>query len=683
MLKIETSKGVLDLGGELSLQVEEKSPVMNERGSQSLPATVPSTARNMLLTGFAHRLDGVEVPLAGDKSCMVSDGVYHRRGIINLVSASRPGGITFNVGFDNSEAYEAWKKRKLNELSAPVVQGENGTVAELVSMMQAAYTSGDGGDYAVFPVAVAREEITVNDTDTTYWGLLNRVNGNGVLVSGARTEQQPVDGTLTNVTLPAGYGVTPFLYVWRVLELVFAALGYEIESNPFKGPAAGDLSKVVVLNNVADAICTGRLYYSDLLPDCEVQSLLQSLRVRFGLVYLLNQDTRRVRLELVRDIIAKAPDVDMTQWQAEWPLVTYDARRQLKLSAKTSLHDAAPSTERLEDYTKGLSFDYLYTVEAWTSEPPIGADLIREQVTGKLYKWDGTNNAYTDNVSGFFSWDPQTEGVEVEELSSEDECVPMLKVENVYLPGYITGAVHHHSYIRGHKSEKEKGETPLAFVISYGNRGRITPPIDATGERLSLLFQWEDGLYARFWSGYDDLLRRAFNKVEVTMNMSAVNLLGLDLLQPVKYQGQALLIDGFDYMLPARQSIKVTMTLRTLKKRGDIVAGQIAPSVGPTVDSWRWVFMRSDLDEQVENKRQELIRTYGSGTLVEVLNGDAHEDDPYFDVPPTGPGSVTRDYIAEAHFVVRQTVEQGWAQDVDVWENIQYQVTYIALHVIV
>ena len=93
--------------------------------------------------------------------------------------------------------------------------------------------------------------------------------------------------------------------------------------------------------------------------------------------------------------------------------------------------------------------------------------------------------------------------------------------------------------------------------------------------------------------------------------------------------------------------------------------------------------MRSDLDEQVENKRQELIRTYGSGTLVEVLNGDAHEDDPYFDIPPTGPGSVTRDYIAQAHFVVRQTVEQGWAQDVDVWENIQYQVTYRALHVIV
>mgnify|MGYP006916032249 CR=1 FL=1 len=681
MLKIETSKGVLDLGGELSLQVEEKSPVMNERGSQSLPATVPSTARNMLIMGFPHRLDGVEVPLAGDKSCTVSDGVYHRRGVMNLVSASRREGITFNVGFDNSEAYEAWKKRKLNELSLPV-RGD-GDVEDLAGLLQGAYDNGGGDDLAVFPIAVAREEISSDNVNTVYWGLLNRVDSNGKLVWRARTQEQPVDGTVMNVSLPSGYGVTAFLYVWRVLELAFADLGYEIESNPFKGADAGDLAQLVVLNNVADAICTGYLNYSDLMPDCEVQAFLQALKVRFGLVYLLNQDTHRVRLELVRDIIVKEPDLDITQWQAERPMVAYETRKQLKLTAKTSLFNAAPSTERLEDYTKGLSFDYLYTVEAWTSEPPIGSDLIREQETGKLYKWDSSNNAYTDNVSGFFDWDPQTEGVEVEELSSEDECVPMLKVENVYLPGYITGAVHHHSYIRGHKTEKETGETPMAFVISYGKRGRITPPLNATGERLSLLFQWEDGLYERFWSGYDDLLRRAFNKVEATMSLSAVNLLGLDLLQPVKYQGQALLIDGFDYMLPIRQNIKVTMILRTLKKRGDIAAGQIAPSVGPTIESWRWVFMRSDLDEQVENKRQELIRTYGSGTLVEVLNGDAHEDDPYFDIPPTGPGSVTRDYIAQAHFVVRQTVEQGWAQDVDVWENIQYQVTYRALHVIV
>ena len=682
MLKIETSKGVLDLGGELTLQVEEKSPVMNERGSQSLPATVPATARNLLITGFPHRLDGVEAPLGDDKSCTVSDGVYHRRGILNLVSASRRDGVTLNVGFDNSEAYEAWKKRKLNELALPMVG--DGTVSYLKGLLQAAYSNGGGDDFAVFPVAVEREEVTTNNTKTTYWGLLNRVE-NGVLVSDARTQQQPVDGTMMNVSLPDGYGVTGFLYVWRVLELAFGDLGYEIEVNPFKGAAAGDLSQVVVLNNVADAICTGWLKYSDLLPDCEVQAFLQALKVRFGLVYLLNQDTRRVRLELVRDIIAKSPTLDITPWQAEWPLVSYESRKQLKLSAKTSLPDAAPVNERLEDFAKGLSLDDLTTVEQRLPGDPLSSPLLLERMTGKLYKLDNVNTkpnqntyVYTDSVSGWFNLDPQTEGVDVEELSSEDECIPMLLIDNTYYPSYITGAVHRHSYIKGRESEKEENETPLAFVISYGQRGRITPPGDAQGERLSLLFQWNDGLYARFWSGYDDMLRRSFNKVEVTTRMNAAQLLGLDLLEPVKYQGQALLIDGFDYMLPMGRSVEVAMTLRTMRPVGNTAAGQIVPDVGPSTQTWKWVFYRSNLDEQVERAHQRMIQTYGSADLLEIMGDDAWESDIELMDPPTGPSSVWRDYEAQCVFGVYETDEDGRDIYVSLYVDVQYTVGLVA-----
>lgn len=675
MLKIETSKGVLDLGGELSLQVEEKSPVMNERGSQSLPATVPATAHNMLITGFPHRIDGVESPMGDDKSCVVSDGVYHRRGVLNLVSASRREGITFNVGFDNSEAYEAWKKRKLNELALPMVG--DGTVSYLKGLLQAAYSNGGGEDFAVFPVAVEREEVTTGNTKTTYWGLLNRVE-NGALAF--PTEQdQPVDGTMTHVSLPDGYGVTGFLYVWRVLELAFGDLGYEIESNPFKGAAAGDLSQVVVLNNVADAICTGWLKYSDLLPDCEVQAFLQALKVRFGLVYLLNQDTRRVRLELVRDIITKSPGLDLTPWQAEWPLVSYESRKQLKLSAKTSLPDAAPVNERLEDYTKGMKIAEMTVVDERAPGDGISSSLQLERWTGKVYKWDSENQAYTDSVSGWFNWDPQTEGVETEELSSEDECVPMLRIDGAYYPGYITGAVHRHTYIKGRESEKEENETPLAFVISYGQRGRITPPGDAQGERLSLLFQWNDGLYARFWSGYDDMLRRSFNKVEVTTRINAAQLLGVDLLEPVKYQGQALLIDGFDYMLPTDHGVEVAMTLRTMRGVGEVASGQSVPIIGPTTQLWNWVLWRSDLDQQVARDYQRVKELYPTANEPTVTGNEAWRTDEYFLVRPTGPEQVQRTY--EAHLAYENCLEydeQGRPNYFTLYTDVQYTVIIVA-----
>lgn len=675
MLKIETSKGVLDLGGELTLQVEEKSPVMNERGSQSLPATVPATARNMLIMGFPHRLDGVEAPMGDDKSCTVSDGVYHRRGVMNLVSASRREGITFNVGFDNSEAYEAWKKRKLNELALPMVG--DGTVSYLKGLLQAAYSNGGGDDFAVFPVAVEREEVTTGNTKTTYWGLLNRVE-NGVLAFPTK-QDQPVDGTMTHVSLPDGYGVTGFLYVWRVLELAFGDLGYEIEVNPFKGAAAGDLSQVVVLNNVADAICTGWLKYSDLLPDCEVQAFLQALKVRFGLVYLLNQDTRQVRLELVRDIITKSPGLDITLWQAEWPMVSYEARKQLKLSAKTSLPDAAPVNERLEDYTKGMKIAEMTVVDERAPGDGISSSLQLERWTGKVYKWDSENKAYTDSVSGWFNWDPQTEGVETEELSSEDECVPMVRIDNAYYPGYITGAVHRHSYIKGRESEKEENETPLAFVVSYGQRGRITPPGDAQGERLSLLFQWNDGLYARFWSGYDDMLRRSFNKVEVTTRMNAAQLLGVDLLEPVKYQGQALLIDGFDYMLPMGHNVEVAMTLRTMRGVGDVASGQSVPIIGPTTQLWNWVLWYSDLDQQVARDYQRVKELYPTANEPTVTGRDAWRTDEYFLVRPTGPEQVQRTY--EAHLAYENCLEydeQGRPNYFTLYTDVQFTVIIVA-----
>ena len=671
MLKIETERGVLDLGGELSLQVEEKSPVMNDRGSQSLPVTVPATPRNLLITGFPHRLDVAGEPLAGDKGCLVSDGVYHRRGILNLVSASRRDGVTFNVGFDNSQAYEAWKKRKLNELTAPVVG--DGAVATLVSMLQDAYDNGGGEDFAVFPIVVEREEITVNNQKTVYWGMLNRVD-NGALVSRARQQDQPVDGTMTSVNLPNGYGVTGFLYVWRVLELAFGDLGYEIESNPFKGAAAGDLAKVVVLNNVADAICTGYLNYADLLPDCEVQAFLQSLKVRFGLVYLLNQDTKRVRLELVRDIIAKSPSLDLKAMLADWPSVSYEACKQLKLTAKTSLYNAAPTNERLEDYTRGFSLDsqHLTVVDERSPGDGISTPLLLERMTGKVYKWDDANTAYTDSVSGFFDWDPQTEGLETEDLSSEDECVPMVKVDNSYYPGYITGAVHRHTYIKGRESEKEENETPLALIISYGQSGRITPPSSATGEPLSLLFQWSDGLYARFWSGYDDLLRRAFNKVEVEARMTPVQMGALQLLDPVSLEGQALLIDGFDYNLPLSQLSQVRLTLRTLRGIGTSIA--VIPSIGPSEKSWHWVVWRtSNLDMAIARALSELREEHPEAAIDHVENDGAWLDDGFLSVPPTGYDQVRRTYEAIVYFGI---IEDNWPVTTQV--TVQYTVIFAA-----
>ena len=79
MLKIKTNKGYLDLGGDFTVQIDEKSPVMNDRGSQTVPVTVPVTANNAGITGFAHRLDMGVKPMNEDQTCTVLDGVRSMR----------------------------------------------------------------------------------------------------------------------------------------------------------------------------------------------------------------------------------------------------------------------------------------------------------------------------------------------------------------------------------------------------------------------------------------------------------------------------------------------------------------------------------------------------------------------------------------------------------------------------
>lgn len=89
MLKIKTNKGYLDLGGDFTVQIDEKSPVMNDRGSQTVPVTVPCTGNNAKITGFAHRLDMGIKPMNEDQACTVLDGAYKRTGKINIVSAGK------------------------------------------------------------------------------------------------------------------------------------------------------------------------------------------------------------------------------------------------------------------------------------------------------------------------------------------------------------------------------------------------------------------------------------------------------------------------------------------------------------------------------------------------------------------------------------------------------------------
>lgn len=695
----------------LSVEVEDTNPVFNDKGSQSVPATVPATNHNNRVLRFPARVDSGMAPNNPGPVAVVSDGAYMRRGLVNVTSAGPAAGITFNIGFDNSAAYCSWKEKKLHELDTlPVIDGlslgiyDNDGAGSLLEYMHRLYTSAVPHDdtLAVFPVAIAREAITENDQEKVYWEMLNVPEAGGSSMRQPTKINRIIDGTVTELTVPYGYCVTPFVRVWALLDYIFNDLGAPLESNPFRTDP--ELAGLVVLNNTADAVCAGRLRYSELVPDCTVAEFMNALWVRFGLTFNVEYDRGITRLYFLKDILAAGSGIEMLNFTTAPETINYEAAGYVKLSAKTSLEYAAPAVDRFEDFTKGLDihgvrlgshvsqwtntgtqshpvWDGDVRDDYWDREEPDDRDLepwdpdwvdqewpepdpepdwddrddyddrdydrdyysvraraaaadardeaesylAREFITGTWYKLDAANNTVKASSSGFFNWDPATPGLEPLDLSSDDECVPVMRVNtrglgvgntfNDFCPLYLTGARHYHSYIVGSDAAESTGDTtPLAFVIAYtaGGRtfGRINPESetgeaitmdDGTRPALSLLFQFRDGLFAKYWAAYDEILRHSCRSVEVPLRMDKITYYNIDKMLPVSFRGVRCLIDTAKFTLPAAGALSIDMKLRALATQGsyDIMAEQNVPDFAVAARRLTWVLKSESYSESM------------------------------------------------------------------------------------
>lgn len=628
MIEIKTGGEALDLPSSFSIEIEDSSPIFNDRGSQSVPATVPTTGRNIRLLEAPHRIDSGRDPNLPGRVAEVIDGAYIRRGKMNVTEACRNDGITFNIGFDNSTAYAEWAKKKLTELEKlpvydpdPHEDDQNLKVGRLLSDLYGWYQTGEAKKcpFAVFPIAVSKEEVGSDKTKQTVWEMFNLPKREGGFQA-PPTVTRVIDNTVTEVTVPAGYAVTPFLRVWRVLELVFDNLGLTMAYNPFKADV--ELARLVVLNNAADASCLGVIKYADVMPDCTVEEFLNALWVRFGLVYNIDYSTEMVSLSLLKDILEQHGSVDITEFTAGVEKITYEARQYIRLSAATSIEGAAPSHDRFEDFTKGLDTSDIklgsniadsYNEESGEAVTAGSSFLARELVTGTWFRLDASNNKVRATSSSFFNWDPKPDGHTALDLSSVDECVPVGSASCMratswafsdMCPLYLVGARHYHSYIVGNDEEKEGDETPLAFMLAYtvdgktigrlnaeGYDGKGLKPDDGSTPTLSLLFQFHDGLFAKFWRRYDEILRHGNRSVEVS---AAINKLWLNrYLNPLsvcRLKNIRCLIDTATYSLPAGKNVEVALRLRTIQTQGsyNIDAEQNIPNFSAGSRHLQW-----------------------------------------------------------------------------------------------
>jgi hypothetical protein len=247
--------------------------------------------------------------------------------------------------------------------------------------------------------------------------------------------------------------------------------------------------------------------------------------------------------------------------------------------------------------------------------------LAFEVRTCRWYKIDYSNQKIKSSSTSFFNWDPQSTGLEEVELSSEDEWVVIEKVSlpwasfNDFAPLYLAGSRHYHTYIKGTDDEDDDGdETPLAFMFAFtgcndkrsGTIGRISPEYaqgknvtfaDGSEHTLSLLFQFKNGLFANFWTEYDEILRHSPRTVEAPMRIDKAELLKLEMFTPIKLKGVRCLIDKLNYNLPAGRYVETTATLRPIMPLGtyDIEAEQGIADFSAAARRLYWAYVSDNL----------------------------------------------------------------------------------------
>ena len=578
-LRISNSSGTFDLSKEFNVEIEDSSPIYNERGSQSIAATIPGTKRNLQLNRHINRMDTDSAPIA-DERVVIADGVYHRTGKMNTVKASKTEGITFNVGFGESELYSILNDVPMQSLTLPIYKPAGG-LADIFAYINDIYLRKKTDEpFAVFPISVSCN-LKDNNITEEYHEYINGCKDYAALVWGARTEKFIINGDIVDVSLPEGYGVSPFLKVSYILEAIFSNYGYTVVENPFS--SHHQLKYLVVLNNAADCCVKGQINYADLMPDCTINEFLQALWCRFGLLYFVDGNTRTVRLKFIRDIVKTPHSSDWTSLKASEPIINFEVPQQLKLSAATNIkgptlrHSAAPAAESLDKFLK----PYNYIV----SSKGVGNGYLSYHAENGLYY-------RTDNISGrtevistfFFQWDRGAD-LAYKEITSIDESLPSVLKEAwpvfYHLPLYLVGKVHRYTTIASSDvelSENSEYHTPLCFCFAYPvdhfTEGRSIcvdlqgkPIVDKSGNKfdISLYFAGQYGLFNNFWKEYDAILRHANHSIEADIHLSAQQSMNTDFSSPILMDGQRMLPDTIRYTLPKNSTSPSKVKFRTIK----------------------------------------------------------------------------------------------------------------------
>lgn len=553
-MKLITSKGELVLPSDFSFTIEQNSPAFSTEGTQSIPVNLPAADNNFVTLEYPQRPGRVD-KYVRKIPAKIEAGMFHKSGHLVLETASKKAGLTCAIMINESDLYTQIKEMTLEEVFEKIVRNDISGVENWYNRIYACMTGSVTDDFTAFPVAVNLEDgkyQLLNGPDTS--------SGTNPWQLKWRARKVFFEGKAVNV--PDGYGITPFLWLWRMLELLFTEFGYTVRSNPFKTDSF--LKKIVLVNTTADSICKGSLNYADLVPSCTIADFIKWIVDKFLTHLYIYPESKVIDLVPLSDIISSTAQKDITSIIDGNEKYIYSDPMELSLSSDTSLDGAAPATDTINDLVNK------YPQIAELSEPDFRNNawlytMVYRLSTGEYYeilKRPGDSSVQKNRLgSNYFRH--YTNRLPEKKYEAADLMPPMVEVRlglngskelNVVCP-YI-GYSRNRNTSYNEKNEAAEQKIIIALFAGQSDEDNIIEAkycLGTTQKYNNMGVQWSafdltlQSLYPLFWKEWNKVLMNSAVEIEAKVDYNAEQLLSIRMDKPVMLSGQKCIIKQLNY----------------------------------------------------------------------------------------------------------------------------------------
>jgi len=441
-MRIIAASGEFELPTDFAAELTRNNVLLTEAGEQTAPITLPGSPHNLRLVGYSDRIDAFYKPITdldvtvmdglmnrpcnlGIHSADPIDGIsatiylatgdfYSRAGdkklaslpwpintstVANLITQLKSEYVTptdecvFRIVPVITTQEYTFVRNAVTSLSSETVVVTAGVPLLDESGNQQYNLDGEGNRVYLWETAPVTKIVYSSvrtDIDSTEKLILNSFDQDyeeplpvGYTqtyhlsrFSGESVQKIKIDKDI--ITLPVGYGMTPFLKLRFIIEFIFQQFGYTVNTQAISNAHAEYNNKMLVVNNVADAICSGTIRYNQLVPDVTVSEFILKIESLFSGKFIVNEVNDTATFYSFKNQLNSIPDLDLSQYITSKPKIGTSEFSILQL-IDNSIEVKTSETDESKLKINSMTFDFVKISVLYPTKLFVKLDL------GKFY----------------------------------------------------------------------------------------------------------------------------------------------------------------------------------------------------------------------------------------------------------------------------------------------------------